>query len=235
LGEQTLHRAIYTSRIRLLPVTEGVHVTTTEARLKLLIPVADDLLTEDLVVLLAGTERASGLVARHGVPGLSLCSEAELVADGLTPAAAHKLACAFELGRRLAERPIVRGEELTSTLTVFERFHPRMRDLKVEQFWILVLDAKSRVRRELMVSQGTLTNSLVHPREVFRLAMREAANGIVLVHNHPSGDAEPSAEDQEITKRLAVVGELVGIRVLDHVVIGDGSYVSFLERGWLVA
>lgn len=208
-------------------------MTTTEARSKSLIPVAEDLLTEDLLVLLAGTERARGLFARHGVTELSLCSEAELVADGLTPASAHRLACAFEVGRRLAERPIVRGEELTSTMKVFDRFHPRMRDLKVEQFWMVCLDAKSRVRREVLVSQGTLTNSLVHPRELFRVAIREAAHGVVLVHNHPSGDPEPSPEDRDLTRRLEAVGELVGIRLLDHVVVGDGRFVSFLQRGWL--
>lgn len=207
----------------------------TETRSKPLIAVAEDLLTEDLLVLLAGTERARGLFARHGVTELSLCSEAELVADGLTPTSAHRLACAFEVGRRLAERPIVRGEELTSTIKVFESFHPRMRDLKVEQFWMLVLDAKGRARREVLVSQGTLTNSLVHPRELFRMAMRDAANGIVLVHNHPSGDPEPSPEDRDLTQRLLAVGELVGIKVLDHVVIGDGRYISFLERGWIAA
>ncbi len=85
--------------------------------------------------------------------------------------------------------------------------------------------------REDLVSEGILTASLVHPREVFAPAIREAAAGIVLVHNHPSGDPEPSPEDHEVTARLCAVGELVGIRVLDHVVIGDGCYVSFLERG----
>jgi DNA repair protein RadC len=208
-------------------------VDATETRRKPYLPVAEDMMTEDLLVQLAGTERARALFFRHGVTQLSVCSTQELVADGLTPAAAHRLACAFEVGRRLAERPIVRGEELTSTTKVFERFHARMRDLKVEQFWILALDAKSRVQREVMLSQGTLTNSLVHPRELFRTAMREAANGVVLVHNHPSGDPEPSPEDRDLTRRLEAVGELVGIRVLDHVVVGDGSFVSFLERGWI--
>ena len=96
---------------------------------------------------------------------------------------------------------------------------------------MVMLDAKNRVMREARVSEGILTASLVHPREVFAPAIREAAAGIVVVHNHPSGDPEPSPEDHEVTARLCAVGELVGIRVLDHVVIGDGCYVSFLERG----
>jgi len=98
-----------------------------------------------------------------------------------------------------------------------------------------MLDGKNRVIREICVSEGILTASLVHPREVFVPAIRESAAGIVLVHNHPSGDPEPSPEDLEVTHRLTAVGELIGIRVLDHVVIGDGRYVSFLERGLIDA
>ena len=95
----------------------------------------------------------------------------------------------------------------------------------------MLLDSKNRVIREDLVSEGILTASLVHPREVFAPAIREAAGGLVLVHNHPSGDPEPSAEDLEVTQRLCAVGELVGIRILDPVIVGDGCYVSFLARG----
>lgn len=196
-------------------------------------PVPEDLLVEDLLVLVSGDERARDLFARHGVRELQTLSDAELVAEGLPPGGARRLAGAFELARRLAERRIARGQPFTSSAIVFESFHERLRGLKVEQFWLVLLDAKSRVMREVLVSQGTLTNSLVHPREVFRVAIRHAAQGIVLVHNHPSGDPEPSPDDQDLTRRLSAVGELVGVRVLDHVVIGDGGFVSFLERGWI--
>jgi DNA repair protein RadC len=189
--------------------------------------------TEELLVLVAGTERARSILSRRGLTDLSNCSVSDLVAEGLTPNAAHRLSSAFELGRRLAQRPLVRGKALPSTSTVFDAYHARMRDLKVEQFWVLCIDAKGRVQRELMASQGTLTNALVHPREVFRIGIREAAHGLILLHNHPSGDPEPSDEDRDLTRRLQAVGELVGIRVLDHLVIGDGAYVSFVERGLL--
>jgi len=106
------------------------------------------------------------------------------------------------------------------------------RDWK-EQFWAVLLDGKNRVLREERVSEGSLTASLVHPREVFAPAIRESAGALVLVHNHPSGDPTPSVEDVEITRRLCAVADLVGIRVLDHVVVGDGAFVSFLERGLL--
>ena len=102
-----------------------------------------------------------------------------------------------------------------------------------EHFVAIYLDARHRVTHVHTVSVGHLAGSLVHPREVFTPALRAAAAGMVLVHNHPSGDPDPSPEDHEVTRRLVAVGDLVGIRVLDHVVIGDGRYVSFLERGWL--
>lgn len=196
-------------------------------------PPVEDLLIDDLLVLVSGNERARALFSRHGVRGIQTLSQGEVAAEGLPPGGARRLAGAFELARRLAERRLPRGLPFTSSGQVFEAFHERLRHLRVEQFWLVFLDAKNRVQREVMLSQGTLTNSLVHPRELFRLAIREAAVSVVLVHNHPSGDPEPSTEDQDLTRRLEAVGELVGIRVVDHIVIGDGAYVSFLERGWI--
>jgi DNA repair protein RadC len=83
------------------------------------------------------------------------------------------------------------------------------------------------------VSEGSLTLSIVHPREVFALAVRESAAGVIFLHNHPSGDPTPSAEDRRLTDRLVTAGEVLGIRVLDHMVIGDGRYVSFADEGWI--
>jgi len=150
---------------------------------------------------------------------------------GLGRVSALRLAAAFALGRRLQGERVPRGRLLRESGEIFACFHARLRDLKKERFITVLLDGKNRVIREDLVSEGILTASLVHPREVFAPAIREAAGGLVLVHNHPSGDPEPSAEDLEVTQRLCAVGELVGIRILDHVIIGDGCYVSFLERG----
>ena len=208
-------------------------MSTSESRSKPYLPSPEDMLTEDLLVAVSGTGRASELFARYGVNELAGRSVAELVSDGLPPPAARRLASAFEVARRASQRSVTRGEPLRSTDAVHQAFAPRFRDLKVEQFWIVLTDAKSRMQREVMVSQGTLSNSLVHPRELFRLAIRDAAVGVVLVHNHPSGDPEPSDEDRDLTRRLEAVGELVGIRVLDHIVVGSCGYVSFLERGWI--
>ena len=98
-------------------------------------------------------------------------------------------------------------------------------------FLLLLLNGKNRVMRDEIISEGSLTASLVHPREVFTPAIRHSAASIICVHNHPSGDPEPSMEDREITRRLAECGDLLGVKVLDHIIVGDGQYFSFLDRG----
>lgn len=110
---------------------------------------------------------------------------------------------------------------------------PRLRDLRKEVFLALLLDGRNRLLREERISEGSLTSAIVHPREVFAPAIRESAGAIVVVHNHPSGDPTPSREDLEITARLAQVGRLVGINLLDHVILGDPGYLSLRERGYL--
>jgi DNA repair protein RadC len=197
-----------------------------------------------LALVLAGDARrrrpreaAARLLARYGdLRRLAAASAGELLASGLLGrAAAARVAATFALGRNVHAARLRPGTALRASREIFEAFHGRLRDLKKERFICVLLDGRNRVLREDVVSEGILTASLVHPREVFAPAIREAAGGLILVHNHPSGDPEPSPEDVEITRRLAAVGELVGIRILDHVIVGDGSYVSFLERGLLPA
>jgi DNA repair protein RadC len=103
----------------------------------------------------------------------------------------------------------------------------------VEEFHLLVLDAQHRVTRDLLITRGTLTSSLVHPREVFRAAIAEAAAGVVVVHNHPSGDPAPSADDRQVTRQLVEAGRLLDLPVYDHVVVGGDRYFSFAEAGLL--
>jgi DNA repair protein RadC len=181
------------------------------------------------------SERGKVLLERLGtLRRVAAATPAELrLAAGLSPGAAARLAAAFALGRRVHAQRLAVGALLRTSGAIFEAFHARLRDLKKERFIAIHLDGRNRVVREDVVSEGILTSSLVHPREVFAPAIREGAGGLLLVHNHPSGDPEPSPEDHEVTRRLCAVGELVGIRVFDHVVIGDGRYVSFLERGLL--
>ena len=116
---------------------------------------------------------------------------------------------------------------------VFDRMEPRLRDLPQEEFHALLLSARHSVIREAFITRGILDASLIHPREVFRPAITESAAAIILVHNHPSGDPTPSAEDRAIMKQLSAAGRTVGISVVDHVVIGDGRFVSLVDDGGL--
>lgn len=175
---------------------------------------------------------AHSLAVADGLRGLSSASADELEAlAGLGPAKAAALSAAFELGRRVAEHRLERGVPLRGPRDVQRHFAPRLRDEQCEHFLVVLLDGRHRVLGDVAVSRGTLTSSLVHPREVFRPAIRRAAAAIVLVHNHPSGDPTPSAEDRRVTARLGEAGELVGIRVVDHVIVAEGGYHSFEEEG----
>lgn len=176
---------------------------------------------------------AGALLRRHGgLAGLAATGAAELAcAEGVGPVKSAALVAALELGRRFAARRLRSGDPVRGPADVFRHFHPRLRDARSERFLLVLLDGRHRMLREVVISQGTLTASLVHPREVFRPALREAAAAVVLVHNHPSGDPTPSREDREITLRLAEAGELLGIPVLDHVVVAERGYASLREAG----
>jgi DNA repair protein RadC len=152
---------------------------------------------------------------------------------GVGNAKVAQLKSAFELGRRLLDEPRRSGPVFSSGHDVYTYYRQRLKDLKKEIFRCAMLDAKNRVFRDCRVSEGSLTNSLVHPREAFRDAIKEAAASVIFVHNHPSGDPSPSREDISITERLASVGEIVGIKVLDHVIIGDNKYISMMEKGYV--
>jgi DNA repair protein RadC len=176
---------------------------------------------------------ASRLLERHGgLLGLARASPRELrCAAGVGPAKQATLRAAFELGRRLAAGRLAPGTALRGPADVFRHFHPMLRDAAHERFLVVLLDGRHRLLRHELVSQGTLTASLVHPREVFRPALRESAAALVLVHNHPSGDPAPSAEDREVTARLVRAGELLGVPVIDHVVVAERGYASLRETG----
>jgi DNA repair protein RadC len=108
-----------------------------------------------------------------------------------------------------------------------------MRDLTVEEFHLLALDAQNRITRDVLITRGILDGSLVHPREVFRAAIAEAAAGVIVVHNHPSGNPAPSSDDRAVTRQLAEAGRLLGIPLHDHVVVGGDQFFSFAEAGLL--
>jgi DNA repair protein RadC len=191
------------------------------------------------VVLGVGAARASALdVAQDllvsGMRELAGRSAPELLARrGLGPAKAARLLAALELGVRIAIEPVAQKPEFRTPEDAARYLLPRYGPRPVETFGLLALDVRRRLRREVVVSVGCLTSSLVHPREVFGEAVTARAAGLILFHNHPSGDPEPSAEDVGLTRRLAQAGQLMGIEVLDHLVLGAGRFVSLKERGAL--
>lgn len=198
--------------------------------------------TELLALLLrtgsAGSDAlhvAANLLERcGGLRGLAHAGGRELrAAPGVGPAKSASLRAALELGRRLAARRLEAGAAIRGPDDVYRHFHASLRHVPHERFLALLLDGRHRVLRQEVVSQGTLTASLVHPREVFRPALRESAAAMILVHNHPSGDPTPSREDREVTTRLARAGEILGVHVLDHVVVAERGYCSLREEGLL--
>ena len=130
-----------------------------------------------------------------------------------------------------SRRPAARGPSFTGAADVFAHLGPSMADAQQETFIAILLDTKNRMFETVVVSLGTLDASLVHPRDTFRQAVKTSAAAIIVVHNHPSGCSEPSAEDIALTRRLADCGELLGIPLLDSIVIGAGEFVSLAERG----
>jgi DNA repair protein RadC len=198
---------------------------------------ADRLTDAELVAIVLGTgvrgrpalAVAAALVdAAGGLPALGRASPPELaVAHGVGAAQAARLAAGFELGRRAMEPstlPILGDPD-----DVFRLLRPRVIGLAQEVFFAIGVDVRNRIIGDVEVARGLVTGVEVHPREVFRPLIRMAAAGAVIAHNHPSGDPTPSAEDLALTRRLRAVGELVGIPIIDHVVLGADRYRSIAE------
>jgi DNA repair protein RadC len=202
------------------------------------------LTTAELLAILLGTGRGGESVldvaarllevSDGSLRRLAQRPRAELLrADGVGPTKAARLLAAFELGVRTAreERPAL--PRIREPEDVVRLFDTRLRDLQVEEFHLLALDSQSQVLREVLVTRGLLNSSLVHPREVFRAAIAEAAAGIIVVHNHPSGDPTPSAEDRAVTQQLAAAGRLLDLPLYDHVIIAGDRFLSFATAGLL--
>ncbi|HHU93100.1 MAG TPA: DNA repair protein RadC [Halanaerobiaceae bacterium] len=160
---------------------------------------------------------------------LSINELKELKGIGDTKAAQIK--AVVELGKRLASLEREERDLIRTPGDVVQLLMPELRYLTQEVFKVVLLDIKNQVIAIPLISKGGLSSSIVHPREVFKEAIKRSAAAMILVHNHPSGIPEPSREDINITKKLLEAGEVMGIDVLDHVIIGDGIYVSMRERG----
>jgi DNA repair protein RadC len=203
---------------------------------------ASRLSTIELLAILLGTgdrHRSTLSVAQHALvaSGGSLrriASEpvsALTAIEGIGKARAAVIHAALELGRRMLQETRQEGVLVRAPYDIYRVFGPRLEDLPVEEFHVAVLDAQHRLQRDILISRGILNSSLVHPREVFREAIAERAASVVLVHNHPSGDPNPSLDDRLVTDQMVSSGELLGISVRDHIVVGRGRYVSFVESG----
>ena len=148
---------------------------------------------------------------------------------GLGQAKAATVLAALEIGRRIASASPLDKKHIRCPQDAAEYLMPRLRYAVREQFVVLLLNSRNRVIGAETVTEGTLTGSMAHPREVFKAAILAHAAAVIVAHNHPSGDPEPSDEDKEITRQLVRSGEVLGIPLLDHVIIGDGCYYSFQE------
>ena len=174
---------------------------------------------------------ANTLLAEGGLRGLSRARDADLRrVPGIGAARAAQVTAAIELGRRSLTRIEDARPQLRTPRSVAEYLLPQFGSRPVEQFGVLSLDTKHRVVRASVLSVGTLDSSLVHPRDVFREAAAAGAAALVVFHNHPSGDPEPSEDDVRLTERLVAAGILMGIDVLDHVILADLKYFSFREH-----
>lgn len=204
---------------------------------------AERLANKELLAILlrTGNRRESALalaerlLARFGsLRELATTSYEELVTvNGIGPAKATDIIAAFELARRLGEshmefQGVVNNPKDAAQLVLGE-----LSRADKEHFMIIMLNTKHRVIAKKVISIGHLQASLVHPREMFKEAIRRSSAAVILVHNHPSGDLTPSRDDIATTERLKEVGDMIGIDVLDHIIIGDNRYLSFREQGLL--
>jgi DNA repair protein RadC len=180
-------------------------------------------------------DHARQLLSRFGgFKGIDDAGASELSSvKGIGPAKIAQMKACLEIGRRLGNHRWQAGQALRSSEDVFRHFRDNLEKEKREMFYVVLLNNKNKKIRDVKISEGSLTASLVHPREVYNPVIRESAAAVIFVHNHPSGDPAPSQEDIEITRRLKEVGDVMGVRVLDHVVIGCDRYFSFSDKGML--
>jgi len=174
-------------------------------------------------------DMSNRLIKEYGLNNLFDCSLKELQQiKGIGPSKSMQLLAMAELGKRYSQskNPI---KKISSAKDVFNYFHEKLKNEKQEHFYVLILNNQNHIVKEEFISKGVLDAAIIHPREVFKPAIKNSASKIILVHNHPSGNPKPSNEDLEITKQLIEVGKLIDIKVLDHVIIGNGSWWSWTE------
>ena len=200
---------------------------------------SENLSNAELLAIIIGTgstkenvlNLANRLLTKYDIKKLSQISTTELKKIiGIKDAKACQIIAAFELGRRLSTSKNFK-KQITMPSDIANLFMSRMQDLRKEFLKGVYLDSKCKIIKYETISVGGLNTNIIHPRDVFKTAILEDAVGIILVHNHPSGDPTPSSDDIKLTVKLKETGKLIGIELLDHIIIGDNRYVSFKERG----
>jgi len=174
-------------------------------------------------------DMSNRLIKKYGLNNLFNCSVTELQKiKGIGPSKAMQLLAMAELGKRYSQskNPI---KKISRSKDVFDLFHERLKDKKQEEFYVLMLNSQNNIIGEQLVSKGILDASILHPREVFKPAIKNSASKIILVHNHPSGDSKPSDEDVEITRKINNLGKDLNIILLDHIIIGNEEWWSWIE------
>ena len=223
--------------IRRLPENE-------KPREKLMREGKEKLSTTEIIAILIGSgtggksalELASEVISMDssGIRFLAECRPEELIKiKGIGRAKACEILAAVELGRRIAAIPKIDNVRIEKSSDIADIFMERMRYYKKEHFISLLINVKGEIIEEAEVSIGDLCSSTTHPREVFIDAVRRSAGSVIFIHNHPSGDPTPSSADIETTRRLIESGDIFGIPVLDHIVIGDGCYISMRAQGMI--
>lgn len=192
------------------------------------------------IILRTGTQKenvinlCSRIFSEYSIKQLSQANVSKLTEiHGIGAAKAAQIAAVFELARKLESFTDEPKRKIRSPADVYSILYPKMREQKRERLVALLLDTKNQVLREEVISIGSLNANIVHPREVFKAALMESCASVILSHNHPSGDPTPSREDIAVTEKLVEGGKLLGIDVLDHVVIGEGRYVSLKDEGYV--
>lgn len=188
------------------------------------------------IILRTGTiqknvvDMSNKLIKKYSLEKLFECSLKELQEiKGIGPNKAMQILAISELGKRYAnsKNPV---KKISSAKDVFNYFHENLKNEKQENFYILILNNHNKIVKEELISKGILDTAILHPREVFKPAIKYSASKIILIHNHPSGNSKPSKEDLEITQILIESGNLLGIKILDHIIIGNGNYWSWIEN-----
>lgn len=170
-------------------------------------------------------------IESEGIRYLADCTPEEICKiPGMGLSKACQIIAAIELGKRIATKPIEKRISINNPESIANLFMEEMRYYKKEFFKVLLLNSKGEIISIEKTSIGDLNSTIVHPREIFSTPIRRSAAAVVFVHNHPSGNPIPSQEDIDVTNRLIEAGKILGIKVLDHIVIGDGTYVSFKDK-----